>query len=106
MMSHCPPSPLPSPKEDGSELEVEPVVLSREGSKENQRPGGPAHLQEAASRVPPPQPGMCHAALGIQDLVGLSPELDTQLVTKRVKEVLTDNNLGKSGLGAVQPQFG
>nr|XP_023664186.1 homeobox protein cut-like 2 isoform X2 [Paramormyrops kingsleyae] len=99
MMSHCPPSPLPSPKEDGSELEVEPVALSREGSKENQRPGGPAHLQEPASRVAPLRPGTCHAALGIQDLVGLSPELDTQLVTKRVKEVLTDNNLGQRLFG-------
>ncbi|XP_048876899.1 homeobox protein cut-like 2 isoform X2 [Brienomyrus brachyistius] len=99
MTSHCPPSPLPSPKEDGSELEVEPVLLAREGSKENQCPGGSTHLQEPTSRVAPLRPGTCHAALGIQDLVGLSPELDTQLVTKRVKEVLTDNNLGQRLFG-------
>lgn len=34
--------------------------------------------------------------LGIQDLVAMSPELDTFTITKKVKEVLTDNNLGGS----------
>lgn len=34
--------------------------------------------------------------LGIQELVAMSPELDTYAITKKVKEVLTDNNLGKS----------
>ncbi|KAL2297270.1 hypothetical protein Nmel_016566 [Mimus melanotis] len=37
-----------------------------------------------------------HSALSIQELVAMSPELDTYGITKRVKEVLTDNNLGKS----------
>ncbi len=32
--------------------------------------------------------------LGIQELVAMSPELDTYAITKKVKEVLTDNNLG------------
>ena len=31
---------------------------------------------------------------GIQEIVAMSPELDTYSITKRVKEVLTDNNLG------------
>lgn len=31
----------------------------------------------------------------------MSPELDTYTITKKVKEVLTDNNLGKKHRGAV-----
>lgn len=34
---------------------------------------------------------------GIQEIVAMSPELDTYSITKRVKEVLTDNNLGTGG---------
>ncbi|XP_067866129.1 homeobox protein cut-like 1 isoform X5 [Heterodontus francisci] len=33
------------------------------------------------------------SALSIQELVAMSPELDTYAITKKVKEVLTDNNL-------------
>ena len=33
--------------------------------------------------------------LGIQELVAMSSELDTYAITKKVKEVLTDNNLGE-----------
>ena len=36
--------------------------------------------------------------LGIQELVAMSSELDTYAITKKVKEVLTDNNLGGSPL--------
>lgn len=32
--------------------------------------------------------------MGIQEIVAMSPELDTYSITKKVKEVLTDNNLG------------
>uniref|UniRef100_A0A8B9YRT7 One cut domain family member n=1 Tax=Bos mutus grunniens TaxID=30521 RepID=A0A8B9YRT7_BOSMU len=35
----------------------------------------------------------------IQELVAMSPELDTYGITKRVKEVLTDNNLGQRLFG-------
>lgn len=42
-----------------------------------------------------PVPG--HSGLSIQEMVAMSPELDTYAITKKVKEVLTDNNLGKSG---------
>lgn len=34
------------------------------------------------------------APVGIQEIVVMSPELDTHSITKKVKEVLTDNNLG------------
>ncbi|KAK5910417.1 hypothetical protein CesoFtcFv8_004252 [Champsocephalus esox] len=41
----------------------------------------------------PPQP------LGIQELVAVASELDTYTITKKVKEVLTDNNLGQRLFG-------
>ncbi|XP_037122703.1 cut-like homeobox 1b isoform X1 [Syngnathus acus] len=42
--------------------------------------------------TPLPVPG--HSGLSIQEMVAMSPELDTYAITKKVKEVLTDNNLG------------
>ncbi|XP_067866127.1 homeobox protein cut-like 1 isoform X3 [Heterodontus francisci] len=39
------------------------------------------------------------SALSIQELVAMSPELDTYAITKKVKEVLTDNNLGQRLFG-------
>eukprot|EP00062_Callorhinchus_milii_P022195 gi/632979782/ref/XP_007906663.1/ PREDICTED: protein CASP [Callorhinchus milii] len=39
------------------------------------------------------------SALSIQELVAMSPELDTYTITKKVKEVLTDNNLGQRLFG-------
>ncbi|XP_073421722.1 homeobox protein cut-like 1 isoform X1 [Dendrobates tinctorius] len=47
--------------------------------------------------TPLPFPG--HSALSIQELVAMSSELDTYGITKRVKEVLTDNNLGQRLFG-------
>lgn len=88
------PSPPPSPAHSQPSPLVEPgggggggvgSGLSLESSKENQQPEAPASL---AALHPPTNP------LGIQELVAMSPELDTYGVTKRVKEVLTDNNLG------------
>lgn len=75
--AHSQPSPLAEPGGGGG--------LSLESSKENQQPEAPPVL---AALHPPTNP------LGIQELVAMSPELDTYGVTKRVKEVLTDNNLG------------
>ncbi|XP_055475311.1 homeobox protein cut-like 1 [Psammomys obesus] len=46
-----------------------------------------------------PLPLSGHSALSIQELVAMSPELDTYGITKRVKEVLTDNNLGQRLFG-------
>lgn len=48
---------------------------------------------DSQSSTPLPVSG--HSSLSIQELVAMSPELDTYGITKRVKEVLTDNNLGK-----------
>lgn len=78
--AHSQPSPLVEPGGGGG------GGLSLESSKENQQPEAPPSL---AALHPPTNP------LGIQELVAMSPELDTYGVTKRVKEVLTDNNLGR-----------
>lgn len=43
--------------------------------------------------------------LGIQELVAMSSELDTYAITKKVKEVLTDNNLGESSLSIINPRL-
>lgn len=90
--SQSSPSPPPSPAHSQPSPLVEPGGgggggggLSLESSKENQQPEAPPSL---AALHPPTNP------LGIQELVAMSPELDTYGVTKRVKEVLTDNNLG------------
>ncbi|KAG8011667.1 Homeobox protein cut-like 2, partial [Nibea albiflora] len=95
------PSPPPSPAESHPSPLVEPVSLSLESSKENQQPeslglGLPPHPEGGKST---PSLMALHQPtnpLGIQELVAMSPELDTYAITKKVKEVLTDNNLGES----------
>ncbi|KAM4616309.1 homeobox protein cut-like 2 [Polymixia lowei] len=98
------PSPPPSPAESHPSPLVEPVSLALESSKENQQPEsmglGLAHHPEGGKSTPslmalhqPTTP------LGIQELVAMSPELDTYAITKKVKEVLTDNNLGQRLFG-------
>ncbi|XP_077167654.1 homeobox protein cut-like 1 isoform X5 [Paroedura picta] len=52
---------------------------------------------DSQSTTPLPISG--HSSLSIQELVAMSPELDTYGITKRVKEVLTDNNLGQRLFG-------
>uniref|UniRef100_A0A8C0U9I5 One cut domain family member n=3 Tax=Paridae TaxID=9153 RepID=A0A8C0U9I5_CYACU len=71
-----------------------PIETSKDGkSQESSEP--PA--SESQSTTPLPLSG--HSALSIQELVAMSPELDTYGITKRVKEVLTDNNLGQRLFG-------
>ncbi|XP_029685808.1 homeobox protein cut-like 2 isoform X4 [Takifugu rubripes] len=98
------PSPPPSPAESHPSPIAEPVSLSLESSKENQQPdslglGLPPHPEGGKST---PNLLALHQQtnpLGIQDLVAISPELDTFTITKKVKEVLTDNNLGQRLFG-------
>lgn len=98
--AHSSPSPPPSPAESHPSPLVEPVSLSLESSKENQQPenlvlGLPTHPEGGKST---PSLMALHQPtnpLGIQELVAMSPELDTFTITKKVKEVLTDNNLGE-----------
>ncbi|KAI1900709.1 hypothetical protein AGOR_G00052690 [Albula goreensis] len=96
------PSPPPSPEESQPSPLAEPVSLALESSKENQQP------EALGPRAEPPgvksTPSLLsihhsHTSLGIQELVAMSPELDTYCITKRVKEVLTDNNLGQRLFG-------
>uniref|UniRef100_A0A4W5R4U1 One cut domain family member n=1 Tax=Hucho hucho TaxID=62062 RepID=A0A4W5R4U1_9TELE len=82
---------------------VEPVSLTLESSKENQQPDGlglmPPHPEGGKSTPSLLSLHQPHTPLGIQELVAMSPELDTYAITKKVKEVLTDNNLGQRLFG-------
>ncbi|MGH0120888.1 UNVERIFIED_CONTAM: hypothetical protein FKN15_014072 [Acipenser sinensis] len=89
------PSPPPSPVVDQPSPQGEPMSLALESSKENQQP----ETQASSPTLPSHLPHQHHTPLGIQELVAMSPELDTYSITKRVKEVLTDNNLGQRLFG-------
>ncbi|XP_074969339.1 homeobox protein cut-like 1 isoform X13 [Phalacrocorax aristotelis] len=97
--SPAPESPMSSSESVKSltELVQQPcpaIDTSKDGkSQESSEP--PA--SESQSTTPLPLSG--HSALSIQELVAMSPELDTYGITKRVKEVLTDNNLGQRLFG-------
>ncbi|XP_027737904.1 protein CASP isoform X4 [Empidonax traillii] len=97
--SPAPESPMSSSESVKSltELVQQPcpaIETSKDGkSQESSEP--PA--SESQSSTPLPLSG--HSALSIQELVAMSPELDTYGITKRVKEVLTDNNLGQRLFG-------
>uniref|UniRef100_A0A3Q3E2Q8 Homeobox protein cut-like n=1 Tax=Labrus bergylta TaxID=56723 RepID=A0A3Q3E2Q8_9LABR len=105
------PSPPPSPAESHPSPLVEPVSLSLESSKENQQPEGlglglPPHPEGGKSTPSLMSLHQPTNPLGIQELVAMSSELDTYAITKKVKEVLTDNNLqrlfGETILGLTQ----
>ncbi|XP_075390007.1 homeobox protein cut-like 2 [Tenrec ecaudatus] len=85
------PSPPPSPTEPEKNSQ-EPLSLSLESSKENQQPEGRSSSSLAGKTS-------LGSTGGIQEIVAMSPELDTYSITKRVKEVLTDNNLGQRLFG-------
>ncbi|XP_074977058.1 homeobox protein cut-like 1 isoform X3 [Caretta caretta] len=91
--SPAPESPMSSSESVKSltELVQQPcpaIETSKDGKpQESSEPPVP----ESQSTTPLPLSG--HSALSIQELVAVSPELDTYGITKRVKEVLTDNNL-------------
>ncbi|KAM7050504.1 homeobox protein cut-like 2 isoform 1-T1 [Molossus nigricans] len=87
------PSPPPSPTEPERSSQ-EPLSLALESSKENQQPEGRSSSSLSGKMYLGSQ-----ATGGIQEIVAMSPELDTYSITKRVKEVLTDNNLGQRLFG-------
>uniref|UniRef100_A0A8C5T5N3 Homeobox protein cut-like n=1 Tax=Malurus cyaneus samueli TaxID=2593467 RepID=A0A8C5T5N3_9PASS len=97
--SPAPESPMSSSESVKSltELVQQPcpaIDTSKDGkSQESSEPP----VSESQSTTPLPLSG--HSALSIQELVAMSPELDTYGITKRVKEVLTDNNLGQRLFG-------
>ncbi|XP_016090587.1 homeobox protein cut-like 2 [Sinocyclocheilus grahami] len=94
--SRSSPSPPPSPEDGHPSMTLEPVSLALESSKENQQP---QHAEPHGGKSTPGMTEQPHTPLGIQELVAMSPELDTYAITKRVKEVLTDNNLGQRLFG-------
>lgn len=67
-----------------------PIETNKDG-----KPPEPSDPPASDSQPATPLPLSGHSALSIQELVAMSPELDTYGITKRVKEVLTDNNLGR-----------
>ncbi|XP_077165473.1 homeobox protein cut-like 2 isoform X3 [Paroedura picta] len=85
------PSPPPSPPE---QEKSPPEALSLESSKENQQPESRSGSTVSGKTCPNGQ-----GSAGIQEIVAMSPELDTYAITKKVKEVLTDNNLGQRLFG-------
>ncbi|XP_060105155.1 homeobox protein cut-like 2 [Heteronotia binoei] len=87
------PSPPPSPSEQEKSPQ-EPLSLALESSKENQQPESRSASALSGKACPNSQ-----GSVGIQEIVALSPELDTYAITKKVKEVLTDNNLGQRLFG-------
>ncbi|ETE71608.1 Homeobox protein cut-like 2, partial [Ophiophagus hannah] len=91
--SQSSPSPPASPSEQ-EKSPPEPLSLALESSKENQQPESKAASLLSGKMCP-----NHHNSVGIQEIVAMSPELDTYCITKKVKEVLTDNNLGQRLFG-------
>ncbi|KAM9281130.1 homeobox protein cut-like 2 [Morus bassanus] len=87
------PSPPPSPTDHEKGCQ-EPLTLALESSKENQQPESRSTPSLGGKTYPNSQ-----GPVGIQEIVAMSPELDTYSITKKVKEVLTDNNLGQRLFG-------
>ncbi|XP_077930550.1 homeobox protein cut-like 1 isoform X5 [Halichoerus grypus] len=97
--SPAPESPMSSSESVKSLTELvqqpcPPIETSKDG-----KPPEPNDPPASDSQPTTPLPLSGHSALSIQELVAMSPELDTYGITKRVKEVLTDNNLGQRLFG-------
>ncbi|XP_044771214.1 homeobox protein cut-like 1 [Neomonachus schauinslandi] len=97
--SPAPESPMSSSESVKSLTELvqqpcPPIETSKDG-----KPQEPSDPPASDSQPTTPLPLSGHSALSIQELVAMSPELDTYGITKRVKEVLTDNNLGQRLFG-------
>ncbi|XP_064834548.1 homeobox protein cut-like 1 isoform X4 [Oncorhynchus masou masou] len=91
--SPAPESPLSSAEESVKSLGEQ----GGGGGSSQVPPREPSEPSESQPGTPLPVPG--HSGLSIQEMVAMSPELDTYVITKKVKEVLTDNNLGQRLFG-------
>uniref|UniRef100_A0A673WIX8 Homeobox protein cut-like n=2 Tax=Salmoninae TaxID=504568 RepID=A0A673WIX8_SALTR len=95
----------PAPESPLSSAEESVKSLGEQGGGGGGCGGGSSHVpprepsepSESQPGTPLPVPG--HSGLSIQEMVAMSPELDTYVITKKVKEVLTDNNLGQRLFG-------
>ncbi|XP_056904590.1 cut-like homeobox 1b isoform X2 [Takifugu flavidus] len=92
--SPAPESPLSSAEESVNGLAGDAMASQLSGMKPLSEDPSAA---ESALSTSLPVPG--HSGLSIQEMVAMSPELDTYAITKKVKEVLTDNNLGQRLFG-------
>ncbi|XP_028321507.1 cut-like homeobox 1b isoform X2 [Gouania willdenowi] len=92
--SPAPESPLSSAEESVNGLISDALAVQSSGFKASSEDTAGAESQPG---TPLPLPG--HSGLSIQEMVAMSPELDTYAITKKVKEVLTDNNLGQRLFG-------
>ncbi|XP_040901488.1 cut-like homeobox 1b isoform X3 [Toxotes jaculatrix] len=92
--SPAPESPLSSTEESVNGLTGDPLSSQSSSLKP---PSDDPSGGESQPSTPLPLPG--HSGLSIQEMVAMSPELDTYAITKKVKEVLTDNNLGQRLFG-------
>lgn len=98
--SPAPESPLSSAEESVNGLTGDPLISQSSLKPPSDDPSG----GESQPGTPLPVPG--HSGLSIQEMVAMSPELDTYAITKKVKEVLTDNNLGeKSTISQIKSIF-
>ncbi|XP_054651234.1 cut-like homeobox 1b isoform X2 [Dunckerocampus dactyliophorus] len=92
--SPAPESPLSSAEESVNGLAGDLLTSQSSGLKPTSEDPSCGDSQPG---TPLPIPG--HSGLSIQEMVAMSPELDTYAITKKVKEVLTDNNLGQRLFG-------
>uniref|UniRef100_A0A3P8Y6U7 Homeobox protein cut-like n=2 Tax=Esox lucius TaxID=8010 RepID=A0A3P8Y6U7_ESOLU len=90
----------PAPESPLSSAEESVKSLGDQGSGGGVSQVPPRELSEPSESQPgTPLPVPGHSGLSIQEMVAMSPELDTYVITKKVKEVLTDNNLGQRLFG-------
>ncbi|GAA6069660.1 cut-like homeobox 1b isoform X1, partial [Tachysurus ichikawai] len=96
--SPAPESPLSS-AEESVKSGGEPHGTTQAPITEPSPSGEPAEGMQSGTPLPLPLTNLTPSGLSIQEMVAMSPELDTYAITKKVKEVLTDNNLGQRLFG-------
>ncbi|XP_051891953.1 homeobox protein cut-like 1 isoform X6 [Pristis pectinata] len=97
--SPAPESPVSSVESVKSVAELSSQHSIATESSKDIKPSEPCEQSSNDPQVLSSLPMSGQSALSIQKLVAMSPELDTYAITKKVKEVLTDNNLGQRLFG-------
>ncbi|XP_038669500.1 homeobox protein cut-like 1 isoform X5 [Scyliorhinus canicula] len=91
--SPAPESPVSSAESVKSVAELSSQQSTATENSKDIKPPEPCEQSSNDPQVLSSLPISGQSALSIQELVAMSPELDTYAITKKVKEVLTDNNL-------------
>ncbi|XP_069741032.1 homeobox protein cut-like 1 isoform X10 [Narcine bancroftii] len=97
--SPAPESPVSSVESVKSMAELSSQHSIATESSKDIKPSEPCEQSSNDAQILSSLPVSGQSALSIQKLVAMSPELDTYAITKKVKEVLTDNNLGQRLFG-------